>query len=459
MLKRGLGRRDFLKTAGPLALGLTASRSLSARSYARVRGANERLHVALIGVGGRGGRNLAVVSGRAEPRFAKDPKKVTGTQIVALCDVDLRREGPRNPAAAVAFEDFPEAARFHDYRRMFDRMHADIDAVLISTPNHVHALAAVTAMRLGKHVYTEKPGAHSVYEARTMARVAAEQKVATQFGTQVHSSENFRRIVELVQAGAIGEVTAFHIWLRRPREEGEEDRPIERPPVPAELHWDLWLGPAPYRPYHPTYLPTRWHHWWDFGGGFLGNMGCHYMDLAFWALDLRYPVTVEAEGPQPPHAEKAPSSQHVRYRFPARGARPAVTLTWTHGPKPPLIFAEHNFPDWAWGVFVGSQGMLLASYPRHQLWPEKRFADYPPPEPSIPPSVGHHQEWVNACKEQGRTLCSFEYSMPISETVLLGNVAYRSGCKLEWDAEAMKISNAHEAEGYLRRGYRPGWTL
>lgn len=459
MRKGALGRRDFLRTAGTLSLALGASRGLSARSYARILGANERLQVAVIGVGGRGGRNVSVVSGRDEPNFAKHPKKVTGTEIVALCDVDLRREGPREPIAALAFEEFPEAAKFHDYRRLFDQMHADIDAVLVSTTNHVHAPASVTAMQLGKHVYTEKPGAHSVYEARTMARVAAEQKVATQLGTQVHSSENFRRVVELIQAGAIGEVAACHIWLRVSGEEQEEDRPTASPPVPAELHWDLWLGPAPYRPYHPTYLPTRWHHWWDFGGGFLGNMGCHYMDLPFWALNLDYPVIVEADGPQPPHPEKAPSRLHIRYSFPKRGPRPAVTVTWTHGPEPPPIFAEHKIPDWAWGVFVGSNGMLLASYPRHQLWPEEHFVEYSPPEPSIPPSIGHHQEWVNACKGQGQPLCSFDYSMRVTETVLLGNVAYRSGRKLQWDAQAMRIPNAHEAEGYLQRGYRPGWTL
>lgn len=457
MSGRKMPRRDFIRAAGVVGAGWALGGGLSARSYGRVVGANDRLNVAVIGAGGHGGRNLAVISGEAEPVYADAPT-VSGTQVVALCDVDLRREGPRNPPAAVGFDNFPDAAKYHDYRRMFDEMAADIDAVVVSTPNHSHAPASVTAMRLGKHVYCEKPGAHSVYEARVMAEVAAAQGVATQLGTQVHSSENFRRVVELIRAGAIGEVTACHIWRRGGT--ASEDRPTDRPDVPSRLHWDLWLGPAPYRPYHPNYLPTRWHRWWDFGGGHqLGNMGCHFMDLPFWALDLTHPTKIEAEGTDPPHPDSAPAQQQVRYTFPPANGRGEITLTWTHGSEPRAVFAEQEIPDWAWGVFVGSEGMLLASYPDHELWPRERFADYQPPEPSIPPSVGHHQEWVNACKGEGETLCDFGYSMRITEAVLLGNVAYRSGRTLEWDAENLRIPNAHEAEGYLQRGYRPGWTL
>lgn len=431
-------RRTFLKTGAAVATGWTAGRYLSARSYAQVNGANERLNLAFVGVGGRGRSNL---------------NGLNDQNVVALCDVDDRR-------AADSFEAHPDATRFHDYRRMLDKLDSDIDGVVVSTPNHVHSLASVTAMRMGKHVYCEKPGAHSVYEARTMQRVAAEQGVATQLGTQIHASDNFRRIVELIRAGAIGRVNECHLWLKSGRHSSE--RPVETPDVPDTLKWDLFLGPAPERPYHPVYVKSEggnWHWWWDFGGGELGNMGCHYFDLAFWALELGNPLTVEAEGPSP-HWANTPARQHVRYTFASDDADRPTTLTWTHGSEPPDIFAEHDFPNWAWGVFVGEKGMLLVNYADHELLPEDDFADYDPPEPSIPDSVGHHREWVQACKgEREQSLCHFGYSMPISEAVLLGNVAYRSGRKLEWDADAFAIPNAHEAEGYLQRGYRPGWTL
>ena len=288
-----------------------------------------------------------------------------------------------------------------------------------------------------------------------MSRVAAERGVATQLGTQVHSSENYRRIVELIRHGAIGEVSACHLWLRSGRPAA--DRPAETPPVPPDLHWDLWIGPAPERPYHPSYIPTRWHHWWDFGGGMLGNMGCHYVDLPFWAMELEHPSTVESEGPRPPHPESAPAWQHVRYTFDRGPGRSPFTLTWTHGPEPRGDLADHPLPAWAWGVFVGSEGQLLVSYPRHELRPERKFADYRRPDPSIPPSVGHHQEWINACRGEGRPSCHFGSSMRVTEAVLLGNVAFRSGRPLRWNASRLAIENAREAESLLRRDYRKGW--
>ena len=190
------------------------------------------------------------------------------------------------------------------------------------------------------------------------------------------------------------------------------------------------MGPlarsAPHRPYHPCYVPHGWHDWWDFGGGLFGNMGCHYLDLAFWALDLRHPTVIQAEGP-PPHPESTPARQHVCCQFPARGDRPAVALTWTHGSEPPSVFVENHLPDWAWGVFVGDKGLLLANYPQHMLWPEKQFAGYQPPEPTIPPSIGHHEEWIAACKTGSPTTCNFDYSGAVTEAMLLGNVAYRTG--------------------------------
>jgi len=427
-----LNRRRFLAAAASGSAGLVI---LGNSRSARTAESNEKLDIAIIGAGGRGAANLGGVAGE---------------NIVALCDPDERR-------AAASFEKFPKAKRYHDYRKLLDEMDREIDAVVVSTPNHVHAPASVTAMRRGKHAYCEKPLSHSVFEARTAAQVAAEKKVATQMGTQIHASDNFRRIVELIRAGAIGEVRECHCWLRSGA--GAGDRPKDTPPVPEGLDWEAWLGPAPFRPYHPCYVPHDWHYWWDFGGGAFGNMGCHYFDLAFWALELRHPATIEAEGP-PPHAESTPAWQHCRYEFPARGKLPPVTLTWTHGKtKVPPVFAENKLPDWAWGVFVGDKGMLLASYPKRMLWPEPKFADYKPPEPSIPPSVGHHQEWIAACKTGSPTTCNFDYAGAVTESVLLGNVAFRTGKKLQWDGPAMKFTNCDEANAYLRREYRPGWTL
>lgn len=422
-------RRGFLGTAALGGAGLL----MSGRSWGS--SANEKLNLAIIGAGGRGSANIS---------------EVAGENIVALCDVDERR-------AADSSGRYPLAKKYHDFRRLLDEMDQQIDAVVISAPNHIHAPASVMAMRMGKHVYCEKPGAHSVSEARTAAQVADQQKVATQLGTQIHASENYRRVVELIRGGTIGEVRECHIWLRSTRGDAG-DRPAEMPPVPPELQWDLFLGPAPERPYHPMYVPHGWHWWWDFGGGEIGNMGCHYLDLPFWALELDHPLTVEAEGSSL-HLESAPSRQYVRFEFASRGDLPPVTLTWTHGPESPRIFADSKLPDWAWGVFIGSEGMLLVSYDQRMLWPEEKFADYVPPEPTIPPSVGHHQEWIDACKTGSETSCHFGYSSRITEAVLLGNVAYRCGTKIEWDAAGLSVPNVLQADELLRRDYRPGWVL
>ncbi|MFW6170925.1 MAG: Gfo/Idh/MocA family protein, partial [Planctomycetota bacterium] len=271
-------RRQFLSATTSAVAGFTIlPNSGSAFAYQ----ANEKLDVAIIGAGGRGAANL---------------QRVKDENIVALCDVDQRR-------AANSFARYPAAKHYADYRKLLDELEHQLDAVVVSTPNHIHVPASVTAMQMGKHVYCEKPLAHSVQEARLAANVAAEKDVATQMGTQIHASDNFRRIVELLRGGAIGEVRECHCWLRGGGSAG--DRPTETPPVPEGLDWDLWLGPAPKRPYHPCYVPHDWHYWWDFGGGAFGNMGCHYFDLPFWALKLRAPHSVDAEGPDP-HPESTP---------------------------------------------------------------------------------------------------------------------------------------------------------
>ncbi len=430
-MPRKPNRRQFLSTAAATAAGLTIlGDSRSAFGYQ----ANEKLGLALIGAGGRGASNL---------------QGVKGENLVAFCDVDQRR-------AADTYAIYPEVKKYADYRKLLDELDAQLDGVVVSAPNHIHVPASVTAMRMGKHAYCEKPLAHTVSEARLAAKVAADQGVATQMGTQIHATDNYRRIVELIRAGAIGEVRECHCWLRGGG--SAADRPTEKPPVPEGLDWDLWLGPAPERPYHSCYVPHDWHYWWDFGGGAFGNMGCHYLDLAFWALELRAPKTIEAEGPAP-HVESTPAWQHVRYQFDARGDLPPVLLTWTHGPRKMTVFAENEIPDWAWGAFVGSEGMLLVSYNKYMLWPAKKFEGFQPPERSIPTSVGHHREWIDACKTGSPTTCNFDYSGAVTEALLLGNIAFRTGKELQWDAAAMQFPNCPEANDFLAREYRKGWSL
>jgi len=422
-------RRDFLKTSALAAAGLWSGRRVWGNAKLS---ANEKLGIAVIGVCGQGNWNLEQLIG-------------TNQAIVALCDVDEKR-------SAKARARVPEASFYVDFRRMLDERHKDIDAVLIATPDHTHAVATMAAMRLGKHVYCEKPLTHSVWEARRLIEMARKTKLATQMGTQIHAGSNYRRVVELIQTGAIGTVREVLVWCSRVWSGGK--RPTDTPPVPEGLHWDLWLGPAPERPYHPAYAPAAWRGWWDFGGGAHTDMACHYMDLAHWALDLRHPVVIEAEGP-PVDPESAPAKLTVRYEYPARGKQPPVKLTWSVGSKHPDKYVEGVMPNWGDGLlFIGDKGMLAADYGRYQLLPEKEFAGFQPPEPFIPESIGHHAEWIKACKEGTPTLCNFEYSGALTETVLLGNVAYRSGSRIEWDAEHMRIPNNSRAEQFLRREYR-----
>jgi len=276
-------------------------------------------------------------------------------------------------------------------------------------------------------------------------------------GTQIHAGDNYRRVVELVQSGAIGQVKECHVWCEKSLANSE--RPTETPPIPRYLHWDLWLGPAPARPYHPEYLPKTWRHWWDFGEGILGDMACHYVDLAFWALKLRYPLTIEAEGP-PVHPETTPAWLIVRYEFPARLDLPPLQLTWYDGGKRPALVEQGKTPNWRNGVlFVGEKGMLIADYDRRKLLPEDQFAGFVPPAPSIPKSGGHHLEWLQACKTGSPTTCNFGYASALTETVLLGVVAYRTGHKLDWDSASLKARNSRQAMNYLHTEYRKGWKL
>lgn len=445
-MNKQISRRRLLQ-----GLGVAAGASfvqLPLAISAQVKQANDKLNIAVIGVAGRGGANLAGVSSQ---------------NIVALCDVDAARLG----AAAAKF---PQAKTFADFRKMLPAVEKQIDAVVVSTPDHTHAAPAAMAMHLGKHCYCEKPLTHEVYETRILRQLAQEKKLVTQLGTQIHAGDNYRRVVELIQGGAIGPVREVHVWAAASYGKGNV-RPEEKPAVPEGLDWDLWIGPAPMRPYHSCYLPAKWRGWWDFGSGATGDFGCHYMDLPFWALKLRYPTRVEAEGP-PQDPEATAPWTIARYEFPARGDLPPVRLSWYDGGQRPeeLLRADglagqrrsktDKTEEWRSGVlFIGQRGRLVADYGRHRLLPEKQYAEFARPEPTIPKSIGHHLEWIEACKSGGSTTCNFDYSGALTEAVLLGVVAYRTGAKLQWDAEQLKATNCPAADKFLRREYRPGWTL
>jgi predicted dehydrogenase len=425
---RRISRRQFVQTATALGAGLYVSGSAFP---AESSSPNEKLNIGVIGPGGRGAANLGGVSKE---------------NIVALCDADFRRAGK-------AFEEFPSAARYHDFREMLEK--EKLDAVVVSTPDHTHAPASIMAMRLGLHCYCEKPLTHSVWEARLAARTAREYHVVTQMGTQIHAGENYRRVVEIIQSGAIGPVRQVHVWVGKNWGGGE--RPSDSPPVPEGLDWDVWLGPAPERPFHPTYVPANWRRWWDFGNGTLGDMGCHFIDLPFWALKLRHPTSVSAEGPAP-HPETAPVGMRATWEFPARGDLPPVELTWSDGN---MILNEHDgrtFPN-SGVYFIGDEGTMFANYNSYKLFPEEKFQDYSPPPETIPRSIGHHAEWIQACKTGDETTCNFDYSGALTEMVLLGTVAYRLGKKLDWDWLELEARNAPEASPLIRRDEREGWVL
>jgi predicted dehydrogenase len=281
-------------------------------------------------------------------------------------------------------------------------------------------------------------------------------------GNQGQSNDGARRTVELIQSGAIGPVREVHAWTDRPIWPQGIDRPSDTPPVPPDIHWDLWLGPAPERPYNPAYLPFKWRGWWDFGTGALGDMACHVLDVAFWSLKLGAPATVEAEGP-PAHPESAPKWMIVHYEFLARGELPPVRLTWYDGGKrPPAELFEGEKAEDNGSLLIGDKGTLYlpdAYGESHKLLPAAKFADFKAPEPSLPSSPGHHAEWIAACKTGSATGSNFAYAAALTEMVLLGNVAYRAGKKLEWDSAGIKARNCPEAEPLIRGEYRHGWSL
>jgi len=412
---------------------------------------SDKLNIAAIGAGGRATEDLS---------------ELAGENIVALCDVDERRAGGM-------LKRFPEAKRYKDFRKMLEA-EKGIDAVVVATPDHTHAVASMAAIKAGKHVYCEKPLTHTIYEARMLAKAAAEAKVATQMGNQGMAFEANRLIKEWIWDGAIGPVREVHVWSDRPTHAGAKrlywdqgvERPKDTPPVPEGLDWDLWLGPAPQRPYHPAYVPFAWRGWWDFGTGAIGDMGSHNLAPVFSTLKLPAPTSVESSS-TPVYPESLPLASTIHFSFPARGDMPPLALHWYDGGllprRPEGLEDERRLSREDGAIFVGEKGVLLAEgwgAQSARLIPEEKMRAYKRPEKTLPRSIGHHKEWVEACKKGTPTESNFAFAGPLTETLLLGLISVRlGGKKLCWDSANMKVTNETEANGYIHYEYRQGWTL
>ncbi len=438
-----MNRRAFLKNSGAVGAGFLVLRGAA---YAQ----NEKVNCAFVGVGGRGDGDLneTMASGMAN--------------CVGLCDVDQKR---LDKAAGR----HPNAKKFNDFRKMIEEIQKEIDAVVVATPDHTHAPAAAMAMKLGKHVYVEKPMTHSIFEARTLTELAAKHKVVTQMGNQGHSSDSRRRLVEFLQAGGIGKVTEVHAWTNRPIWPQGLDRPPSKP-VPEHLNWDLWIGPAPFREYHDNLHDFKWRGWWDFGTGALGDMACHIMDAPFWGLKLGYPTSVEVVG-DPLNPETGPNWETIKLEFPARGPElPALKFTWYDGKKD----GKQNGPaeELAKGVkftnngniIVGDKGTVVVLDEQTGNWKavidgqikDKKDLDVPK---TLPRTREHHVEWLEGIRGGPMPQGNFAYSGPFTESVLIGIPAFRAQTKLVWDGPNMKATNTRDADKYIKREYRQGWTL
>jgi len=462
-MTHGPNRRDFIKQTTLAGIGAWVAGSSTA-AWADDKSPNERLRIACIGVGGKGSSDTTQAGHYGD--------------IVALCDIDDNRLGGMS-------KNFPKAEKFNDFRKMLDKLNKSIDAVVVSTPDHTHAAASMMAMKMGKHVYCQKPLTYSVHEARAMRETAAKHKVATQMGNQGTALNGLRSAVEIIRSGAIGQVKTVHVWTDRcggfwRQAPDLVARPTDTPPVPKHVHWDLFLGPAPERPYSPLYHPFAWRGWRDFGTGALGDMACHVANMAFMALKLGYPTSIVAESSEV-NPETYQQWATVHYQFPARGDMAPVELVWWEGMKggngkrgsgeknlPPIELLQGEKMTSNGSLFIGEKGTMFCPDPYGAsvvLLPRKDFEGYKAPEPTLPRHAGGNsddnqkKEWVAACKGGPAALSNFEYAGMLTEAMLLGNVAIQAGKKIEWDGPGMKIPNAPEAEKFLGREYRSGWTL
>lgn len=443
-----LSRRNFLRasTATVAAITIVPAHVLGADGATPP---SEKLNIAGIGVGGQGAGNINAV--------AKD------NNIVALCDVDTKH-------SAGTFKKFPDAKQYRDFRKMLDEMAQQIDAVVISTPDHTHAVAAMAAMKRGKHVYCEKPLAHSVHEIRELMKAAKENKVVTQLGNQGHSFDTIRDFCEWVWDGAIGKVHTIHAGCEAVNS-GIDRLPElkERPPVPETLDWDQWLGPALDRPYHNAYLPGAWRGWVPFGNGTVGDWTCHVVDPVFWALDLGLPKTIQAQVKNydfKTQGDAFPKGEIITYEFPAKGDRGAVTMHWYSGhehiPRPPELESDEKSVRTG-AVVLGDKGTIM--YGSHgaggvRILPQEKMDAYKRPTKTLPRVRGHHQDWLEAIRNRGKAGSDFAYGGPLTEIALLGVIAIKmAGTKLEWDAEKMRFTNSSEANQHVNPPYRAGWKL
>ena len=460
MREHSMTRRAFLATSTTCAMGAAGATSLTVNTARVIPGKlspNEKLNLAAVGIGGMGNANIQACHTE---------------NMVALCDVDL------NHAAAV-FDAHPKAAKYQDFRVMFDKEASNIDAVIVATPDHTHAVVGMAAMQLGKHLYCQKPLAHSIHEVRKMTEAAREYGVQTQMGNQGHSSDAIRLCCEWVADGAVGPIREVYAWSDRPV--GGDPwsdfpimaRPVETPPVPEGLDWDIWLGPAPERPYHPIYHPMSWRGFVDFGTGPLGDMGCHILDPAFWALKLGAPTCVEATVTHTDEAvarETFPRACVVRYEFPEREGMPPVRLTWFDGRlKPPVPECMENGPELGGNgaLLVGEKGVIM--HGSHgaggiTLLPEDLRKSYKKPRRTIPrirqTKGAHEQDWIRACKDGNPASSNFDYGGPLTEMVLLGTVAIRvPDHRLNWDSNAMQVTNNEAANALIHPAFRAGWNI
>ncbi|HLU40054.1 MAG TPA: Gfo/Idh/MocA family oxidoreductase [Planctomycetota bacterium] len=430
-------RRSFFKTSAAFAAApLFAPRAWSSSPA-------ETLNVACVGVGNMGHADLHGV------------RRGKNVRIVALCDVD---EAFLGKAAA----EHPDARTFRDYRRMLDAMERDVDAVVVSTPDHMHAAVALAAMRRGKHVYCQKPLAHSLHECRRMAEVAAREKVVTQMGIQIHAHPAYRTAVAALRGGVIGKVRAVHSWVGKSWAGPAEGRPERTDEVPDSLAWDLWLGVAPARSFvHGLYHPAQWRGWTDFGTGTLGDMGCHILDPVCSALDLGAPVAVRSHGPAHRAETFAPDGD-VRYEFAGTAFTDgAVTVRWTDGAARPDVSgaglpADLQLPAGG-SLLLGTEGvMLLPHWAMPTVW---RDGEVVADAFEHRPGGDHYCEWTDACRGEGTTSTPFSYAGPLSETVLVGVVAGRfPGTTLRWDSAALQFDHA-PANAFVTRTYREGWAI
>jgi len=464
-------RRDFLArtVAAAGAFTIVPRYVLGARGYTAP---SDKLNIAVVGAGGQGKHNIRALLREAD------------VQVTAICDVTeeadysrfyYRGVAGRGPVKKLVDEQYAKNAAtakykpcsVHiDFRKMFEK-EKGIDAVLIATPDHIHAIVCMAAINKGKHVYCEKPLAHSVYETRKVTEAAAAAGVATQMGNHGHSNETIRLTVEWIRDGAIGDVREVHAWSTAGVRWADYRvaRPTETQPVPAGMDWNLWLGPVKKRPYHIAYAPYTWRGWWDFGTGAIGDMACHNMDPAFWALKLGHPYSVEGSATNI-NSETTPIGSIVHYQFPERGGMPPVKMTWYSGglmpARPEELEPGRKLAGGGNGIlFIGDKGKMMCGgwggSPR--IIPERMMQEYERPEKTLARSKGHHRDWLDACKGGKPASSNFNYAGVMTEVVLLGNVALRTQEKLAWNGKAMKAPNAPKAEEYINPQYENGWTL